>query len=162
MVVDSQTHKLDILSSQIFSDLRTQFEERGSKYPKDHQIKFLSILWVAQEMLKAMIYNPPWDRITDRPQVRELRWDDERYLLMETAQNTRSLLAQIPDSNRRGVRESRPAKKRRASTPQPPPPSYTQVHDPPNGAKQEKSKPKVVRKLVNSVRKMFGIKNSKR
>lgn len=115
---------------------------------------FLAILWVAQEILKSLIYKPPWDRVVDRPQLRELRWDDHRMLLMETAQNTRSLLAQIPPSDRRDRAQSRQQRRRRESIQQPPP-SYTQEHSPMQEVTNVASKPKVLRKLVNKVRKLF-------
>ena len=151
-------HKLDILSTQIFSEIRLQFEERWNSYTRELHIKFLAILWVAQEILKSLIYNPPWDRIADRPQIRELRWDDQKTLLMETSQNTRSLLAQIPLSTRRERGQSRQPKRRRESIPQPPP-SYTQEHIPPHDAVNGTStKPKLARTLVNTVRKLLRIK----
>src|SRR5271156_6406316 len=105
-------HKLDILSTQIFSEIRLQFEERWKIYTREFHTMFLSILWVAQEILKSLIYKPPWDRIADRPQLRELNWNDHKALLIETSQNTRWLLAQIPQSTRKEKGPSRQRKKR--------------------------------------------------
>jgi len=150
-------HKLDILSTQIFSEIRLQFEEKWKGYTRELHTMFLSILWVAQEILKSLIYNPPWDRIADRPQVRELRWNDYKGLLIETSQNTRSLLAQIPQSTRKEKGPSRQPRKKRESIQQPPP-SYTQEHAPPHDTVNGPVKSKVIRTFINKVRKLFKTK----
>ena len=148
-------HKLDILSTQIFSQIRLQFEEKWKDYTADLHTMFLSMLWVAQEILKSLIYNPPWDRIADRPQVRELRWNDNKALLIETSQNTRWLLAQIPQSTRKDKWTSRQPRKKRESI-QRPPPSYTRGHAPSHrDTANTPGKSKVIRALVKKVRKLF-------
>jgi len=150
-------HKLDILSTQIFSEIRLQFEENRKDYTKEFHTIFLSILWIAQEILKSLIYKPPWDRIADRPCVRELSWNDYKALLIETSQNTRWLLAQIPQSTRKEKSPARQPRKKRESI-QRPPPSYTLEHDPPHDTDDRPRKSKVIRILVNRVRKLFKTK----
>ena len=153
-------HKLDIFSTQIFSEIRLQFEVRWNSYTRELHIRFLAILWIAQEILKSLMYNPPWDRVSDRPYIRELRWNDQRTLLMETSQNSRLLLAQIPLSTRRDGRQSRQQKRRRES-PQPPPPSYALEHTPPTDPINRSGRPKLAKALVNTFKKMLGLKGSK-
>ena len=55
---------------------------------KSHTLKFLSTLWVAQEILKLLPSNPPWKQPSDRSHLQDLKWNDEMALEIETRENS--------------------------------------------------------------------------
>ena len=59
-------------------------------------MKFIAVLWVAQEILKLLVPNPSWNGTSDRAAIRELRWDDEKRLSYETTENNKLFVAEPP------------------------------------------------------------------
>ena len=60
-------------------------------------MKFIAILWVAQEILKLLVPNPSWNRMTDHSALQELRWDDEKRLAYETSENNKLFVTEPPE-----------------------------------------------------------------
>ena len=60
-------------------------------------MKFVAVLWVAQEILKLLVPNPSWNRIIDRSALQELRWDDEKRLTYETTENNKLFVSEAPE-----------------------------------------------------------------
>jgi len=59
-------------------------------------MKFVAVLWVAQEILKLLVPNPSWNRMADGAAIQELRWDDERRLTYETNENNKLFVTEPP------------------------------------------------------------------
>ena len=66
-------------------------------------LKFLATLRVSQEILKQLPNNPPWKKLSERVNLRQLNWNDEIALRAETAEinrlirgYSRLILSQIP------------------------------------------------------------------
>lgn len=65
-------------------------------YPKQSILKFYAILWVTQEILKAIPTDPPWEQGLHRKNLEELQYDDPASLRSETEENSRLILAHHP------------------------------------------------------------------
>jgi hypothetical protein len=83
-------------STRFFFEVRLLFKERRKFYPKQFAKKYFAILWVAQEILKVLPSDPPWDHGVDRKGLQELQWDDSSSLRSETSENTRLILVHHP------------------------------------------------------------------
>ena len=59
-------------------------------------MKFVAVLWVAQEIHKLLVPNPSWNRMADGAAIQELRWDDERRLTYETNENNKLFVTEPP------------------------------------------------------------------
>jgi hypothetical protein len=69
-------------------------------------MKFVAVLWVAQEILKLLVPNPSWNRMIDRSAVQELRWDDEKRLTYETTENNKLFVAEAPTRKEPPIRKT--------------------------------------------------------
>ena len=115
-------------------------------------LKFLATLWVSQEILKLLPYNPPWKKLSQRVDLQQLSWKDEITLRAETAENSRLILghsrlilSHIPARN--------PAKKAA-------PPKLTHGLLQKTKTKQSKIKINVIHRLSGFTRKRFKLSKS--
>jgi len=65
---------------------------RKAPKPASQRTKFLAFLWVAEEILKLVPRNPPWEKVAGHLHFRDLKWMDEARLQVETAKNERLIL----------------------------------------------------------------------
>ena len=96
VISDLQKNQLDIHASHFFYDVRPKFTAKQILNTPQALQKFLAVLWVTQEILKILILNPTWAPPSDRPSIRELKWEDKSNLENETSENTRLLLRHLP------------------------------------------------------------------
>jgi hypothetical protein len=70
--------------------------------------KFLSALWVAQEITKLMSPKPQYTLITERPRLQELRYGDVTNLQAELEENNRLMFGASSDKSLRKRSRSMP------------------------------------------------------
>lgn len=147
-----QKNQLDVHASHFFYDVRPKFTAKQILNTPQALQKFLAVLWVTQEILKILVLNPTWPSPSDRPSIQELKWEDKSNLENETSENTRllhrsPLRKQIEKRSRTVVEENKTSQNPRSTT------SQTKSVD------LQGKKPKVVRLLLKTARKMFPTSN---
>lgn len=142
---DVQKYHLDFHASQFFYEVRPRFTARQTIYTASALQKFLAVLWTTQEILKLLVHNPTWASPSDRPGLRELQWDDKTSLQFETSENTRLLLRHLP------LREQIEQRAKLAVEQE----ISQQEPSHPHSVHTAKEKPKILRHLLQAVRKIF-------
>ena len=147
VISDLQKNQLDIHASQFFYEVRPKFAAKQILNTPQASQKFLAVLWVTQEILKILILNPTWPSPSDRPSIQELKWEDKSNLENETSENTRLLLRHSP-LRKQIEKRARDIVEEKANRNPPPATSPTE-------SAILKEKPKVVRLLLKTARKIF-------
>ena|SRR5437762_2634968 len=154
MMFDMQRNQLDIHASHFFYEVRPKFTAKQILNAPQALQKFLAVLWVTQEILKILILNPTWPSPSDRPRLSELKWEDKSNLELETSENTRLLLRHAPLRKQIEKRARDIVAEEKAL--QTPHPATNQTES----VILKKEKPKVVRLLLKTARKILSTSSS--
>ena len=149
MIFDMQRNQLDVHASQFFYEVRSKFTAKRILNSPQALQKFLAVLWVTQEILKILILNPTWPSPSDRPNIPELKWEDKSNLESETSENTRLLLRHAPLRKQIEKCARDNVSKEKAI------PSPCQAISQTESVILQKEKPKIVRLLLKTARKIF-------
>ena len=149
-----QKNQLDIHASHFFYEVRPKFTAKQILNTPQSLQKFLAVLWVTQEILKILILNPTWPSPSDRPSISELKWEDKSNLENQTSENTRLLLRHPPLRKQIEKRARDLVVEEKATHNPRPTPTQTE------SVILLKEKPKVVKLLLKTARKIFSTSNS--
>ena len=72
---------------------------KETDYTQESLKKFLSALWVAQEITKLVWPKPQFPPIADRPRLQEMRYGDLAKLQAELEENNRLMIAASSDKS---------------------------------------------------------------